>query len=697
LSFLTWAALAVAGLVVAPLLAHLLRRRPPDEEPFAAIKFVPATAAVAQRRTALEDRALLAIRMLVVLALAVLGATPFVSCSRLSLTREGGASVALAIVLDDSMSMRAELEPGDRVTRFARAKEAAAELLVGLQDGDAVAIVLAGDPVRVALAASTNLDAARGVIDKVTVSDRGTDIDGSVSIAAELLGDLEHVDKRVVVLSDLAGGAAPASAADSPASESSAPESSSTGELQVPAGVKLWVPLDELRGARRNCGVVHADRNERRVAVRVACGPGPTAEDAAEPQALKIVVRAGEKELVSSPLRLPEGVADLVLKIPEDQPLEDHIRLQVALSGPPDAIPADDMAPVVSIGGRLRVGVVSDPASSHLATGGPPAVEQAFNAMALGVQLRPLSAVPDRAEELDTLGLLICDDMPGFTPSQRRELTRWIDNGGVLLITLGPGAAAAPLGSSFAPMVPAIVRWSKDAPAGLDPDSSGLFGEALEGMDELEAKGRATLDLETAGVPIITAKWSDGSPFALEKRMGRGVVYAITLPFDTEVSDLALRPAFLFMLERLTVTARTLGGVARTTVGTPWTIEGFDRVSVSHLDKHDKTTALEVQKVGRTRRLTPEYLGLYELTLDDNVTSRVAAISAREVDLRPRPTVESHDSGQLGGVDASVDISAHIAVILLALLFGELLLRVLSPRVRPRGEGGPVSSRRASS
>jgi hypothetical protein len=261
---------------------------------------------------------------------------------------------------------------------------------------------------------------------------------------------------------------------------------------------------------------------------------------------------AGDKVLAELPLRLSNGADDVVLKIPEDAVLEDHIRLRAVLSGAPDAIAADDAAPVVAVGGQLRIGAVSDPASSQVATGGPPAVEQAYNALSLGVQLRPLSTIPDRGEDLTELGVLIADDVPGFTPSQRRELSDWVEAGGVLLITLGPGAAAAPLGSSFAPLLPAIVRWSSEAPAGIDMSlSGGLFGESLEGMDALQPAGRAILDMERGGAPEVIAKWSDGVPFAFERRMGRGVIYALTLPFDTERSDLALRPAFLHMLERL--------------------------------------------------------------------------------------------------------------------------------------------------
>ena len=629
MSFLTWAALAVAALVAAPLVAHLLRRRPPDELPFAATKLVPASPAVAQRRTAIEDRALLAIRVLSVVALALLGATPFMTCSRLSLARDAGASVALAIVLDDSMSMRVALDaedPQGSTTRFERAREAAQELLAGMQPGDAVAIVMAGDPVRVALAASTNLDAASGALSRVEQSDRGTDLSAAVSIAGELLSELEHVDKRVVVLSDLAGERA--------------------ADLSAPEGVKLWFPLEELRGERRDCGVVHADRNSRSVAVRVACGPGKDKE--LPPR--KIAITRGDEVIVSAPLRLEEGAVDLTLKLPEAASDDTTIRLYAALTGSADAIAENDVAPVVAIGGQLGVGVVSDPASSQVATGGPPAVEQAFKALSLGVQLRPLSAVPERKEELAPLGLLIVDDVPGFTPSQRRELAEWVTDGGVLLITLGPGAAAAPLGSSFAPMLPAVVRWSsRDISGGIDAKSDTFFGEAAVGMDALAAKGQAQLDLERDDAVVVAVEWGDGAPLLIEKRMGRGVAYTLTLPFDAEVSDLALRPGFLHLLSRLTIAARTLGGVARTNVGVPWQLDGFQDVAVTKVDRADRRREIEVETLGRSRKVIAETVGLYMLTLDGNSTSRVAAMDELEVDMRPRAEATSADDKTLGG------------------------------------------------
>src|SRR5258706_1324265 len=169
--FVTVFALAVALLVAAPYLAHRLRRRRADERAFAAAHMVPPAPPRARRRSQLEDRALFGTRALAVLALALLGASPLVRCSRLSLTREGGASVALAIVIDDSMSMRAPDASGKR-SRFDRARTGARELLASAREGDAVAIVLAGAPSRVALAATTDLGAARAAIETLAPSDR---------------------------------------------------------------------------------------------------------------------------------------------------------------------------------------------------------------------------------------------------------------------------------------------------------------------------------------------------------------------------------------------------------------------------------------------------------------------------------------------------------------------------------------------
>src|SRR5215472_9286516 len=253
MSFVYTLGLAVALLVVVPYLAHRLRRRRAEERSFAAARLVAPAPPKARRRSKLEDRALFATRAIAVVALALLGASPLVRCQRLSLQRSGGASVALAIVIDDSMSMRAKL--GNR-SRFERARDGARELLASAREGDAVAVVLAGEPARIALAATTDLGAARGVLDGLVETDRATDLDGALALARGLVTSLAQVDRRIVVLSDLADGS---------------PDAPPFGENSP---IAVWVAIPEIRQEKSDCGVLSADRSGTRVRVRVACGRG---------------------------------------------------------------------------------------------------------------------------------------------------------------------------------------------------------------------------------------------------------------------------------------------------------------------------------------------------------------------------------------------------------------------------------------
>src|SRR5262249_7088919 len=138
--------------------------------------------------------------------------------------------------------------------------------------------------------------------------------------------------------------------------------------------------------------------------------------------------------------------ADLVIDVagaPHD--------LVAALTGP-DAIADDDRAPVLEAGGALVIGIVSDPTTNRLATGGPPPAEQGLAALQADAQIRPIPIVPDQPDELATFGALLIDDPPGLTPECRRSIKPWLEHGGVALITLGRRAAAAPLGSTFEPI-----------------------------------------------------------------------------------------------------------------------------------------------------------------------------------------------------------------------------------------------------
>lgn len=669
MTFRTWAALAITAFVVAPLVAHLLRRRPPEEQPFVPTRLVPPAHAIASRRTAIEDRTLFLLRALSVLALAVLGATPLFRCSRLTVARPSGASVALALVIDDSLSMRARAsEKG--APRLTRALQGARELVGSLQQGDAVAVVLAGRPARVALAATTNLDAARAALDTIEPSDRGTDLDGALAVARDLVSGLEHVDKRVVVLSDL--------------------EAEASARVASTPGVSVWAPLPELHGAVEDCAVIHASRSGTRVTVRVACTkpatiapPASSSRSAAAPPkeqaptARRLAILAGDEVLGEVPVHLDGSTSDLGVTL-SDAAVERHAgtSLRAVLRGG-DAIPEDDDAPVLASGSALRAAIVVDPVQDRVPTGGAPLVEQALHAMDLGVELTPMATLPEPREDLDPFALLILEDVPGFTPSQRRELGAWVERGGVALATLGPRAASAPLGSSFGALVPALVRWRVSPVKGLASGREAFFADASDGLDDLAPRGRASLELESGLTDVKTmAEWQDGAPFLLERRLGRGLVWATTLPLGASTSDFGLRPALFALLERLAAEARSRAGTGRVIVG--GSIAVPDGVRAARFVAHDgKVTTLSLASPAPSE-LSASRAGRYELDAGGATSSRVASLDEREFSAAPLELPEALAGVGGDGGTPSVDVSSEVALVLLALLVVELLLRAAS-------------------
>jgi hypothetical protein len=384
-------------------------------------------------------------------------------------------------------------------------------------------------------------------------------------------------------------------------------------------------------------------------------------------------------------IRAEQVTADLPSDAPE--------ALRAALS-PGDAIAEDDEAPIIAAGGTLPIAVVVDSATSRIETGGAPPIEQALAALELDAEVRPLPTVPEQSEALAVFAGLIVDDVPGFTPEVRRSLAAWVERGGVVLLSLGPHAAAAPLGAGFDPLVPGVVRWGPSPVPGIalddgqrEPSSreaplSQTFGASVGGLARIDPRGRAILDPGAVAGAEVLARWKDGAPFLIRRPLGRGIVFALALPFSTEESDLVLRPAFLALLERFIGTARSRGATRRLDVGEPWSFEGWKQVSVERAPSggSGRRESLAVIEIDGRLRASPSLAGLYELTLDGERMTRVAAVPEREIDFRPRRVADAARASTLGGISPSIDASPYVALALLGLLLGELVLRTLSQR-----------------
>jgi len=504
--------------------------------------------------------------------------------------------------------------------------------------------VLAGSPPRVALAPTTELDAVSSVVSSVTESDRATDLDGALRLAETLLAALPQVDKRVVVLSDLADGRA-----DAP-------------PLGENALVPVWAPLGEIRETKEtDCALTSADDTSGHVIVRIACSKDVSATGR------RVEVRAGDRVVGSGTATSAAELSIEVSGVKAGEALAAHL-----LGG--DAIASDDVAPVL-VSQSGSIGVVAEAADETAVTGGPPVVEQAFAALRSDLATRPLPAVPDQPGDFNGFFGVVVDDPPGFTPEQRRALTQYLEGGGVMLVALGPRASAAPLGATLQPLLDHATTWGESKAKGAKADApTDLLGEAARSLADLGAAKRTTFSPADVGSVESLVPWSDGAPLIARRMLGRGEAWIVTLPFALDASDLPLRPAFIALLDAFVATAHTHAAPRRADVGATWTLPSGASAATG------PSGTIELIHDGGRTKLSPPLAGAYHVTIDGKDELRVAAPIARETDLRPRALKSQEASSHLGATQAQVDISPHIAITLLLLLTIEMVLRVRAQR-----------------
>jgi hypothetical protein len=583
--------------------------------------------------------------------LAVIGATPFVRCSRLSLSRSAGASVAFALVIDDSHSMRAEAADGPR---FARAVRSARELLASAREGDAIAIVLAGRPARLALAATTDLNAARRALTELSESDRSTDLDGAVSLARTAIQAVPHHDRRLIVLSDLADTALP--------------------EGDPP----LSAPVPELAEPLENCAIFAAERRGRRIAAHVACSSAAAA-------AGRVLSLVGDKSKQSLPLAARGGVQELGLDVDAEL---GHPELE--LSGG-DALKSDDRSPVAAESAALGVLVAADVSTASAETGGPPVLEQALSALEGNSVLHPIALLPEDSDAFQGNGLLLIDDPGGITPEARGALATFVEHGGVAVAFLGPRAEQTPLGATLEPFVHGAVHWEAQAKFDVSESSLAWLGPEAGSLRELKLAGRAGLSTSDLLGATVLGKFSDGQPFLTERALGRGELFTVALPTSVEHGNFPLRPAFLALLDYFVSEARSRSGKAQSLAGDEWLFPPGASVSVEGprgpLALHERASAAGTVQ----RAVSPALAGRYEVRVDDKPEQRIVRLDPLEITTLPQKPPPSATQGRAGAQGGNVDASPELGFVALALLSLELAVRVFRRVTRERG----VTSARA--
>ena len=556
----------------------------------------------------------------------------------------------------------------DGRTRWDVAKTGAEQLLLSAREGDAIAIVLAGRPARMALAATTDLGAAQRALDELGVSDRATDLPAAAQLARAALKPLPQRDHRVIVLSDLA---------DEPIGDG------------TPA---VSTPLTELTAKVDDCAVTGAERRGQRVTAAIAC----SSDAAARGRTLELVVTS---TAAAGPVKdggaRKSAVGDVVARA-ELSPRRGEQSLALSVSGlagslsarlvGTDACRHDDEAPVSEESTASVVGVVADSTLAAAKTGGPTVIEQALQALGDTWSVRPLPFVPDDEKGLDGVGALVIDDPPGFSPEARATLTRFLSRGGVAATLLGPRSAATALGWTLEPFGRGAARWEQAPDLRIDTASLAWLGPEATSLGSIGRRGRTRLDgMEMSGAHT-NGRWSDGVPFLVERPAGRGLAVTAGLPASLEESDFALRPGFIAILDHLLRQAAQREGGRRTTAGGAWTFPSAKRVAVDGpvgpapvtREPNDEACAERGAQPGcgeTVLRAVAAVRGRYSVRIDGTSETRIATLDPAEILEEPHAP-RAASPADTGRGTARVGVSRELSLVLVALFAAELAVRL---------------------
>src|SRR5690606_13211672 len=175
-----------------------------------------------------------------------------------------------------------------------------------------------------------------------------------------------------------------------------------------------------------------------------------------------------------------------------------------------------------------------------------------------------------------------------------------------------------PLGSSFAPFLNAPPKWEDSPSGGADPKTAGSLGPLTTTWENIGARKRATISPDERAE--TKARFSDGAPLVLEKSEGRGLLLSVTLPSSVDLSDLALRPAFIELMDYAVTQSAIRRGAQATVVGERWSV-GDDAVvrdpAGSIVEKRSLLTSSnenEELRGNRRQYIEPELAGRYAIT-----------------------------------------------------------------------------------
>lgn len=539
MGFLVPAFLAGLAALTVPLLLHLRHRDRDTPVRFPSLMFLEQLTIRTEQRQRVSDWPLLLLRLLVLALLVLAFARPLFR-SR-AIAAADARSRAVVVLLDRSLSM-------SYTGTWPRALDSARAVIGRLGGKDRVAVVAYDDAAETRQRLTTDRAAAIGSLVGMTPRARGTRLAPALRVARQLLLDAPFAAAEIVVISDLQrAGAVGIAGVELPAG---------VQVRGIPVGPTTWENATvHAIDARR---VVAGDRTLLAVKARVQRHGG----SAAQARTLRLTLNG--REAATRDASLAATGETVVTFDPVPAP-DGAVAVQVAMSADPLALD-DTLAAVVPRDDALQV----------LLQGG--AGQTLFFERALGIGQAPtvrVSRAATASPTADGAAVRVFWDVPPDA-----SLTDWLEAGGGAVVVIGRRLAQRR--GRVSPVLPATLAGSADRLA----DRGGtlrdvrtehpLFAPFREVPDALGAvRLFRYVRLDASPEADVLARFDDGLPAVIERRVGNGRVLLLALPLDNDAGDFPLQPAYLPFVRQLMLHAsgRDAAPLWRRT-GERWSLPG---------------------------------------------------------------------------------------------------------------------------
>ncbi len=639
--------------VAVPVILHLLLRRRLPKIEFPLTRLVARAEAVQQPRRRLNRLLLLLARAALLALLALALARLVLGGSRMAAT----GPIAVAVLVDDSLSMRARAANGSSV--FDAGRDMAASMLAALPEGSqatVLALSRADDPLAGRLVTPAE---ARRDLQALEPGYRALESRPGIVAALRALDASALPDRRLVLVSDLARHGLSDLALPSDTSPRRkglvilSPERAPGPNLAVSGLDAVVLPGGRLRlTARASAWGEEGSRHRAEIEVFTSDVSGNGRVAARQGVDVLSGSVAERRFEIAAP---PEGVGESVTRLPAD------------------VLPADDERHAVHVIRRTPRLLVIDGDPQNLSFGSETFYLEKALAPGVGLDLgaRFTTHSEWRPEDLEGCAVAVLANVPDLTAERAAALERAVRRGMGLVVALGNRIDQRAWNGTLAPLLPATLGLvtRPAAPAAVLPGGA---------MDLPRVRAWAWHDLQPHPGSRTLARLAGGHPLIVEGDVGEGRVLLLGTSLDRDWTDLPISPWFLAFVRD--AVAR-VSPRAEASALAPVVVGAVQDLSALELGPAATVTTAEGDVPIRDGGVVPLVPGLHVVREDGAVRAAFAAVldpiesdlgrdSAEQVARQLAPAldvgaiVEGGGAGLVGGIAAWKALLVALACLL---------------------------------